>query len=107
MPGRRPASSSNRENPQAAVTSNVLTLIRNACEEQRDLVGPPLKTDLIGGRRNNCGYPAVSVISTNGDVYASDVDLLSDHVGELFGTAALFHRVISPSRKNAPSRSAV
>src|SRR5277367_6629614 len=56
-----------------------------------DLVSPPLKPDLVGGRRNNSGYPAVSMISTNGDVHAGDVDLLNDHPGELLRTAVLFH----------------
>ena len=64
-----------------------------------DLVSPPLKTDLIGGRRNNSRYKAVSVISANRDFHAGHVDLLSDHVRELLGTASLFHHVISPSEK--------
>jgi len=56
-----------------------------------DLISPPLKTDLIGWRRNNSRHKAVSVVSANGDFNAGHVDLLSDHVGELLGTAALFH----------------
>ena len=56
-----------------------------------DLISPSLKADLIGGRRNNSGHPAVGVISANRDFHADHVDLLSYHVGELLGSAALFH----------------
>ncbi len=76
-----------RRSPKATRSSQFETCAKN----MSDLVSPPLKADRIRGCRNSSGHPAVSVISANGDFHAGHVDLLNDHVGELLGTAALFH----------------